>query len=76
MDELNRIIWILGWFAGSSLLAWVVRRDASRRGLNGNGWALGVVVLAFIFVPLYFYVREDEENYLRTADLQDREDRQ
>lgn len=75
MDEWNRIIWILGWFAGSSLLAWVIRRDALRRGLNGSGWALGVILLPFIFVPLYFYVREDEENYVRTVGARNPEDR-
>ncbi len=40
------------------LIGITVGEDASKRGMNGFGWGLGVFALLIIFLPLYFIVRK------------------
>jgi Kef-type K+ transport system membrane component KefB len=39
-------------------IAVAVAKDASKRGMNGLGWGIGVFLIMIIFLPLYFILRK------------------
>lgn len=56
------------------VIAILVGQDASKRGMNGILWGIGVFLLLIIFLPIYFIVRKPKletvnENTQRSADI-------
>jgi hypothetical protein len=49
---------LLAGLAISTIVAALIARDASRRGMNASGWFVGVFVLLIVFLPLYLMVRK------------------
>jgi len=42
----------------STIVAALIAKDASRRGMNAFGWFVGVFLLLIVFLPLYLMVRK------------------
>lgn len=42
----------------AAVIAILVGVDASKRGMNSLGWAIGTFLLCIIFLPLYLIVRK------------------
>lgn len=42
----------------AALIAVLVGVDASKRGMNSVGWAIGTFLLCIVFLPLYLIVRK------------------
>ncbi len=40
------------------IVAILIGKDASKRGMNSIGWGIGVFALMIIFLPLYFILRK------------------
>jgi len=42
----------------AALVAVFIYSDATKRGMNGIGWAIGVFLLMIVFLPIYLIVRK------------------
>jgi hypothetical protein len=40
------------------VIAILIGKDASKRGMNAWGWGIGVFLLLIVFLPLYFIMRK------------------
>jgi len=49
--------YIGGWVI-SALIAYWVYTDASKRGMNAIGWAIGTFIICIIALPLYLIMRK------------------
>lgn len=48
------------------VIAILIGRDASKRGMNAWGWGIGVFFLWIIFLPIYF-MRRQNNKFIRTV---------
>lgn len=44
------------------IVAILIGKDASTRGMNSFGWGIGVFALMIFFLPLYFIVRKPKQS--------------